>query len=95
MPGLYTIGQSHCSFKKKSFIGIQIAELTDISKKSLLLAYVTYFFNGKVSVDFLKCFSLKEKNAVHIYDILSMYLKWSSCDAVLCSKKNGMAGLFE
>ncbi len=39
------------NLKKKSFIGIQIDESTDVSKESILIAYITYFFNRKVCVD--------------------------------------------
>ena len=94
------------NLKKKSLIGIQIDESTDKSKESILIAYVTFFKDGKACVEYLKSFLLKEKNAVHIYETLSTYLKTkgifdkviSLCTdgaAVMSSEKNGVAGLFK
>ncbi len=44
MPGFYTRGQSHGNFEKEILDGIQGDESTDISKESVLIAYITYFF---------------------------------------------------
>ena len=86
------------------FIGIQIDESTDVGKESILISYVSYFFEGKSRVDYLKSFRLDEKNAQHIHNTLSAYLKTKGIypkiyaqmgAAVMSSHKNGVCGLLK
>ena len=78
--------------KKKSFLGIQIDESTDISKESVLIAYVSFFSEGKTSENIYKILShyLKEKGIFE--KIVSLCTDGAK---VMSSNKNGVAGLFQ
>ena len=78
--------------RKKSVIGIQIDESTDIAKESVLIAYVSFFSEGKTSVEYLQSLNIQK---IYIQNIEShIYLHFATSFQPAFFKKSWKTGLF-
>ena len=73
------------SLQQSKMFTMQVDELTDISGKAQLIAFIRFFSDGKTSDQFFCCKELKERmTGQDIFDALSKYLvenelTWKEC----------------